>query len=831
MRRYLKVVTLSLVFLISSSHKVYANTSSFTSAAVGSVLVGAGLIAGIVAAFSSGDDSDDNSEPVEHSVSVVGWGNNEYSQLGVDSGRQYSLPMDTQGIESGAEKITGGKYHTCAVVNGGAKCWGYNSYGQLGDGSTDNSDEPVNVKNLGESSGVIAIEGGDYHTCVLMDSGAVKCWGYNSHGQLGNGSTDSSDELVDVQGLGEGSGVVAIVAGGNHTCALMDSGAVKCWGYNYSGQLGNGFSGFSASSSIPVDVVVNPDPQQMTQLLGVKGVVAGDNHTCALLNSGMAKCWGNNSAGQLGNGNVGGIERIPVDVVADSQGALLLSNVGGIASGGYHNCVFLEDGTAKCWGGNSSGQLGNGSTDSSGVPVDVEELSGVVAVVAGNGHICSLMDVGTIKCWGGNSNGQLGNGSNSNSGVPVDVGGLEEGLSVAALTSGGSHTCIVAGGKVKCWGYNRYGQLGVDTKFKSLVPIDVTSAFGQFSKFEMVAAGSNYSCAVIDGGVECWGDNSNGQLGDGSNTYRNTPVSVEDLGTGSNVTAVAVGNSHVCALTNGNVKCWGANWNGQLGDDSNTSSNTPVDVKGLENFWAEKIVAGDEHTCVIGENESGYHGAVKCWGGNWSGQLGDGSTEGSRVPVNVLASSGGGELVNVEEIAAGGYHTCAIVNGGAICWGENLSGQLGDGSNVSSKYPVRVVADDNDTEVTSISAGGDNSCAIVDEGVKCWGSNGEGQLGDGSNVNSNIPVSVEGLGDGSGVKSISVSRTDVAMGGFVCALVENKVKCWGSNMDGQLGNGSSVYNSNIPVDVSGVNGEGLLDNVADISFGGVAGHIMAIIKK
>ena len=348
--------------------------------------------------------------------------------------------------------IDGGGVHTCALAsNGGVKCWGRNNYGQLGNGNTADSNVPVDVSGL--SSGISAISAGNYHTCAVLTSGGVKCWGWNGYGELGNGNTADSNVPVNVSGLSFG--IASIFAGGYHTCALTSSGGIKCWGRNNCGQFGNGNK---TDSNVPVDVSGLSS--------GISAISAGRYHTCALTSDGGVKCWGDNYSGQLGNGN-NTDSNVPVDVSGLSSG------VSAISAGDYHTCA-LSSGGVKCWGYNEYGQLGNGNNTDSNVPVDVSGLSsGVSAISAGGyGHTCGLLTSGGVKCWGRNNYGQLGNGNNTDSNVPVDVSGLSSGVS--AISAGLYHTCgLLTSGGVKCWGDNYSGQLGNGNNTHSNVPVDV----------------------------------------------------------------------------------------------------------------------------------------------------------------------------------------------------------------------------------------------------------------------------------------------------------------------------------------------------------------------
>jgi len=358
-------------------------------------------------------------------------------------------------------------------------------------------------------------------------------------------------------------------------------------------------------------------------------------------------------------------------------------------------------------------------------------LRGITAIAAGGHHTCALTSSGSVRCWGRNDYGQLGDGTWTHHSTPVDVVGLGSG--VVAIAAGGYHTCALTGsGGVKCWGDNRYGQLGDGTTTARSTPVDVV---GLGSGVVAIAAGWAHTCALTtSGGVKCWGDNGDGELGDGTATERSTPVDVDGLGSG--VVAIAAGGHHTCALTtSGGVRCWGANGEGQLGDGTTTGRGTPVDVVGLGS-GVVAIAAGLWHTCALTGS-----GGVKCWGDNWAGQLGDGTTTSRSTPVDVVGLGSG-----MVAIAVGGHHTCALTgSGGVKCWGAN-AGQLGDGTTTSRSTPVDVVG--LGSGVVAIVAGGWHTCALTgSSGVKCWGWNGEGQLGDGTTTDRYTPVDVVGGGE------------------------------------------------------------------------------------
>ncbi|MBC6438608.1 MAG: hypothetical protein GDA52_10885, partial [Rhodobacteraceae bacterium] len=351
--------------------------------------------------------------------------------------------------------------------------------------------------------------------------------------------------------------------------------------------------------------------------------------------------------------------------------------IAAVSAGNTHTCT-INNNALRCWGINTQGQLGDGTTTNRTTPTQVPGLeSAVTAVSAGEEHTCAIHNA-ALKCWGANAQGQLGDGTTTNRTTPTQVPGLESG--VTRVSTGDEHTCAIHNGALKCWGINTQGQLGDGTTANKLIPTQVT---GLTTGVTAVAAGWNHSCAIHNGSLKCWGRNANGQLGDNTITDRTTPTQVPGLTTG--VTAISAGGStagsHTCAIHNGSLKCWGRNANGQLGDGTIIQKNTPTQVPGLATD-VTAVSTGNAHTCAI------QNTALRCWGYNFDGQLGDGNS-GIGTDQNTPTQVTGLDSA-VTAVSAGNSHTCAIQNGILHCWGDNDHGQLGDSTTADKNTPTQV---------------------------------------------------------------------------------------------------------------------------------------------
>ena len=334
------------------------------------------------------------------------WGDNTEGELGDGSLKSSNVATTVDAVQD-AVSLSVGYNHACVLTStGAARCWGDNRGGQLGNGTLDNSPRAVDVTGL--AGRPAAIEAGNNATCVILEgTGAVQCWGDNRGGQLGNGTLDNSPVPLTVKNL---TGALSLSIGRSNVCALMPAGAVECWGGNFRGQLG---VGTLVSDYMPVTVQGLAGP--------AKAVSAGADHACAILTTGGVQCWGANDYGQLGGDDAAKERSLPIDVVGLSSGVAQLS------VGGFHSCAILENGVARCWGFNSYGGLGDASTTNRSVPVDVNETGvKVLQLSAGSGrsHTCAVI-AGTAKCFGPNNYGQIGDGTLMDRSSPVRVQGLD----------------------------------------------------------------------------------------------------------------------------------------------------------------------------------------------------------------------------------------------------------------------------------------------------------------------------------------------------------------------------------------------------------------------
>jgi alpha-tubulin suppressor-like RCC1 family protein len=688
--------------------------------------------------------------------SACGVGQNEYGELGDGTNkinRNTLVPVAT--MVGALSAISTGYYHSVALkTDGTVWTWGYNGDGELGSGNNINRPTPFSVVGL---TNVVSVAAGNYHTLAVKSDGTVWAWGDNQYGELGDGTMVGKTTPVQVNQL---TNVVAVAAGQNYfSLALKSDGTVWAWGYNGDGELGDGTN------------LTRTSPMQVANLSGVSQIAAGKYHSLARKSDGTVWAWGDGANGQLGNGATASQSNI---VRAGS-----IASATSIAAGDYHSLAVQSDGSVWAWGYNAYGQLGDNTTSNETVPeqigATISGFSGFSAVAAGSRFSLALQANGTTWAWGDNTQGELGNGGTNQSLTPLaqspcpppPVGGL----GVSAFTghvsaSVANEFTLFAKSDGTVWGSgnNTYGQLGDGTQINQSSPVQAVNITGASS----AAAGEYHSLAVTSAGsVWSWGYNAYGELGNGQTTNQSVPAAISGF---TGAVAVAAGPYHSVVLkSDGTVWSFGYNDYGQLGNGTANNSSSPVQVTGLTGVTA--IAAGGQNgyafTLALRSD-----GTVWSWGYNGDGELGDGTTATRQSPVPVAG------LTNVTAIAAGSYHSFALRSDGTVwAWGYDGQGQLGDGGSAAESNIVRV---NGLTNVIAIAAGERHGIAVrIDGTVWVWGLNTSGQLGNGNTNNSSVPIQVVGL---TGALAVAGGSD------YTVALTSNgSVSAWGSNDGGQFG--------------------------------------------
>lgn len=610
-------------------------------------------------------------------------------------------------------------------------------------------------------TGIEAVEGGEGFACAATNDGRVLCWGANDSAQLGaEGRGRASASLVPLPG---GEVPIELGVGEQTACAVTQNGIVFCWGSNRSGALGVG------------DTDPRPGPVQVVGLSGAAEVACGGGHCCAIAAS-RVQCWGNNSQGQLGDGTTSSSES-PVLAGVDATSAR------GLVAGSEHTCVIRGAAGVDelvCWGRNATGELGQGHRDPVSDPVVVSLPDEPVVVDAGYGFTCAIVGTGRLFCWGTGREGQLGVGSTfqQESPQPVDeFGGFTSVDDVATVTTGGAHTCVRRDDDARstwCWGDDLRGQIGGASPGQRDAPQEIGSGLSH------LGAGEDFTCAVRDRRLVCWGWDADGQLGRGIALYRPTPAAVTGV---DDAVGVEAAGQHTCLVRGADrrLECFGGDDRGQLGngDAGASSSPAPTGVSGVI-----AVDSQEEHVCAATDEPGLY-----CWGRNGQGQLASTFSFMEPSPLAVTLDPSDEEVVAV---AAGGDHSCVLIRRGTDlgyrCWGANGFGELGTGSAsgpVDTPTAWMVLPPSGTFESGMLGAGDDFGCAARDGAVSCWGRGNLGQLGGGDTNDQTTPT----LNSVTGATALDVGP-DV-----VCAIVAGELVCWGRNDEGALGPGSATVSS------------------------------------
>ncbi|MEO5333847.1 MAG: chitobiase/beta-hexosaminidase C-terminal domain-containing protein [Magnetococcus sp. YQC-5] len=722
-----------------------------------------------------------NTMALKSDNTIWAWGSNGAGQLSDGTTTDRSSPIQIAGLPKGATTSTsppktgdalmikaGGNHSVALFPDGTVWAWGRNGYGQLGDGTTTDRSNPIQIPGL---TNIIAIATGTNHTLALKSDKTVWAWGNNDFGQLGNGITINintytfSSSPVQVVGLTD---VTAIAAGNIHSMAVKADKTVWAWGRNSNNQLGDGTTTDRSS------------PVQVTGMTNAMAVAAGATHSLVLKTDNTLWAWGFNGNNELGDGTT--TKRTsPVQVSG-------MTNVIAMTSRSSYNLALKADKTVWAWGWNGFGNLGDGTTTKRSTPIQVPGMTNVTAIAAGEAHSLAVKSDNTLWAWGSNSNGQLGDKTTTDHSSPVQVSGA---TNVTAIAAGNYHSlALKSDNTILAWGYNNDGQVGDGTTLGRKSPIPVPG----LNNIKAIAAGTKHSVTLkSDNTVWTWGGNFNGQLGDGTTTHRSNPLQVSGL---TDVADISSRGFHTLVLkSNSTVWAWGYNNYGQLGNGTTTSSSSPVQVSGLTNITA--ISAGSYHNLALKSDKT-----VWAWGRNDYGQLGDTTTTARSSPVQVLT--------NVIAIAAGFDFSLALKSDNTVwAWGRNSIGNLGDSSMTNRSTPVQI---SEFTNVIAISAGGLHVLALKsDNTLWTWGMNNYGALGDGTSTTQFKPILVPGM----------TNITAIAAGVYHSLVLKSDqtVWAWGNNADGQLGDGSATHRFK-PVQIAG------LTNIKAIAAGN--NHSMAL---
>jgi len=643
--------------------------------------------------------------------------------------------------------------------------------------SRENSARAGSIKQNGGET-VVAVAAGEEHSCAVLKSGSIKCWGDNSSGQLGDGTTEERLTPVEVKGI---QNAIAVSAGSGYTCALLSSHRMSCWGANGYGELGDGTQN---DSPLPVAVAGIENVRAMSTASTGPRPGAFPSTTCALLGDGTIRCWGASDEGALGDLSPANYKRgyslSPV-TVAGITNAVAISDTDSNA-----RCAVLKTGEVACWGGASYDESNPSSIDEL-KPALVDDVTGVTAVVGD----CALISDGTVSCWDEDK--------------PETIKGIS---SATAIASTADQTCaLVSGGKVECWAAYSHSRSKEAQGLEGAISLDGDGD----DDYE-----DSHFCAVVsDGGVECWGYDDYGELGDGYVATRPSPAPVVGI---DDATSISAGATHACAgraataagdsTSSGllQVACWGANQFGQLGDGkakhefSTVIEASPIPVLARQMTNAATVAVGWWHACALvgklADNPQPFKGGgVRCWGAGKRGQLGLGrylniEDKGWRISRFPRWAKG---LTSAVAVSAGGNASCALLSSGEVdCWGGWVAAAPTAITGVTGATAIDIAQ--NGTYMCAIVAGGQVECWYYEPPETTEQGTGSGEL-------ASPPSTIEDISG-----AVAVDATSA------CAVVAGgKVECW------------SPHGKRAPAFVTGIeDAVQLNDNCAVLSDGGVS---------
>jgi alpha-tubulin suppressor-like RCC1 family protein len=638
------------------------------------------------------------------------WGDNTYGQLGTATNSGTGFVATPTQVPGTYTQLAAGNAHSLALqANGTLWAWGDNFYGQLGSTANNTTHTPnPTPTQVGTTSYTQLAAGYDFGLALRQD-GTLWAWGRNTYGQLGNSTRTGTDDATPTPTQVGAAVYTQLAAGQYHSLALQADGTLWAWGNNFYGQLGTATStGANTANPTPTQV-----PGTYTRL------AAGLGHSLALQATGSLYAWGNNAAGQLGTGS-GAPSSTPTQV----PGTYVQ-----LAAGASHSLALQATGSLWAWGSNSSGQLGGGSTSPAAPPAATGTALPTRSTALGSSFGLAVRADGTLWAWGDNTGGQLGIGTTTSRTRPVQVGTDNDWVQVAAGTS--FSLALKANGTAWAWGLNNYGQLGTTTNSGNTTantsPIQVGSG-----TYTSLAAGAYHSLALAaDGSLYAWGYNYYGQLGNGTSSSSIAAANPNPGLVSGSYTQVAAGINHTVALrANGSLWTWGSNSSGQLGVSQNFGNGnlitSPVQATG--NYAS--AAAGSYHTLALAAD-----GTLSTWGSNSDGQLGN-------IPRSTASTFTASPVTGTySQVGAGASHSLALRADGTLwAWGNNTSGQLGRGNNATtnSTIPTQEITGAAYWTTLANSSAGNFSLVRSVSGLTFFsaGQNSNGQLGDGTSLNS-----------------------------------------------------------------------------------------------